>query len=70
MTQRTSLAPFSRPKLRRLLTAQLMADVGDGIVRVALPLYVNELRRRPPEHDAPQPWSAKWNVGLPHGVSL
>jgi MFS family permease len=43
MTLQTSLAPFRRPKLRRLLMAQLTADVGDGIVTVALPLYVYEL---------------------------
>ena len=40
---RTSLAPFRRPKLRRLLFAQLVADLGDGMVTVALPLYVYKL---------------------------
>ena len=43
MSLRTSLAPFQRPKLRRLLLAQLCADIGDGVVTVALPLYVYEL---------------------------
>jgi MFS family permease len=43
VTLRTSLAPFRKPRLRRLLLAQLTADIGDGIVTVALPLYVYEL---------------------------
>ncbi len=34
------LAPLRRPKLRRMFTAQFIAELGDGISLVALPLYV------------------------------
>ncbi len=40
MSVRASLAPLQRPQLRRLLTAQFVAELADGIVTVALPLYV------------------------------
>lgn len=36
------MAPLRRRGLRRLLLTQLVADVGDGVVTVALPLYVYE----------------------------
>jgi MFS family permease len=39
---RTALAPLRRSGLRRLLVTQLVADIGDGVVTVALPLYVYE----------------------------
>ena len=42
MSLRTALAPLRRPGLRRLLVTQLVADIGDGVVTVALPLYVYE----------------------------
>ena len=42
MSLRTALAPLRRSGLRRLLVTQLVADIGDGVVTVALPLYVYE----------------------------
>jgi MFS family permease len=40
---RTSLEPFRRPRLRGLLLSQFVADMGDGVVSIALPLYVYAL---------------------------
>lgn len=34
------LGPLRRPRLRRLVTAQFLAEMGDGVSLVALPLYV------------------------------
>lgn len=34
------LLPLRRPRLRRMVSAQFMAELGDGISLVALPLYV------------------------------
>ena len=42
MSFRTAVAPLRRRGLRRLLATQLVADIGDGVVTVALPLYVYE----------------------------
>lgn len=36
----TILEPLRRPALRRLVSAQFLAETGDGIITVALPLYV------------------------------
>ncbi|MEL7158519.1 MAG: hypothetical protein AAFN30_18245, partial [Actinomycetota bacterium] len=34
------LGPLRRPRLRRMVTAQFLAEMGDGVSLVALPLYV------------------------------
>src|SRR5215217_1580310 len=33
-------APLRRPRFRRMVTAQFVSELGDGITTVALPLYV------------------------------